>query len=238
MGTDRIREIVLSLKNFSRLDQAEFKRVDIHEGIDSTLLILGHRLKPSGKFPGIEIIKTYGEIPPVECHPGQLNQVFMNILANAIDALEASWSNRQKSGIQEQSTISSAEAQLHVKNNTSSPPSSFSPQPTLPHITIQTQQVRSHHVQIRIADNGPGISGAVQVKLFDPFFTTKEVGKGTGLGLSISYQIITERHRGSLTCQSELGHGTEFFIEIPLQQNNQGDHISQAKSTGKNGAKS
>ncbi|MEO0458932.1 MAG: GAF domain-containing protein, partial [Cyanobacteria bacterium P01_A01_bin.114] len=154
VGTERIREIVLSLKNFSRLDQANFKAVDIHEGIDSTLLILRHRLKPHDTFPGVEIIQRYGALPAVQCYPGQLNQVFMNILANAIDALEES----------------TQEA---------------------PTITIDTQQIAPNRIQIRIIDNGLGMSPDIQAKLFDPFFTTKEIGKGTGLGLSISYQIIT-----------------------------------------------
>lgn len=180
VGTERIREIVLSLRNFSRLDQADFKPVDIHEGLDSTLLILRHRLKPNDTFSGVEIIKHYGDLPVVQCYPGQLNQVFMNILANAIDVLE-------------------------VSGGTST-------------ITITTQQIDPHRIQICIADNGPGIPPAAQAKLFDPFFTTKGVGKGTGLGLSISYQIITERHSGELRCQSQPGQGTEFIIEIPIHQ--------------------
>ncbi len=88
IGAERISQIVLSLRNFSRLDEAEMKPVNIHEGIDSTLLILQNRCKPKGKNAGIEIIKNYGDLPKVECYAGQLNQVFMNVLANAMDALE------------------------------------------------------------------------------------------------------------------------------------------------------
>ena len=183
IGTERIRDIVLSLKNFSRLDQAESKSVDIHEGIDSTLLLLRHRLKPHNNFPGIKVIQNYGELPLINCYPGQLNQVLMNLLANAIDVLET-------------------------------PPYSLSPA-----ITIHTQQIGPNRIQIRIADNGPGIMAKIRTKLFDPFFTTKEVGKGTGLGLSISYQIITDRHGGRLNCWSTPGQGTAFVIEIPIQQN-------------------
>ncbi|MEM9266717.1 MAG: ATP-binding protein [Cyanobacteria bacterium P01_F01_bin.13] len=182
VGTERIRDIVLSLKNFARSDQTQSKSVDIHAGIDSTLLILRHRIKPNHNFPGIEIIKNYGDLPPITCHPSQLNQVFMNLLANAIDVLE---------------TLP------------------FSSSPT---ITIQTQQTAPNRIQIRIDDNGPGIPAEILTKLFDPFFTTKEVGKGTGLGLSISHQIITEHHGGRLECQSEVGQGTAFVIEIPIQQ--------------------
>ncbi|MEL6232004.1 MAG: GAF domain-containing protein [Cyanobacteria bacterium J06627_3] len=182
VGTERIYDIVLSLKNFSRLDQAEFKSADIHEGIDSTLLILRHRLKPRNHFPGIEIVKNYDQLPAVDCYPGQLNQVFMNLLVNAIDVLETS---------------------------------SLIPSPT---ITIDTRRTAPNRIQICIADNGPGISANIQSKLFEPFFTTKDVGKGTGLGLSTSNQIITERHGGKLQCQSELGYGATFVIEIPIQQ--------------------
>ncbi|MEA5466673.1 GAF domain-containing sensor histidine kinase [Leptothoe sp. PORK10 BA2] len=190
VGTERIRDIVLSLKNFARSDQAEFKTVNIHEGIDSTLLILRHRLKAYDNFPGIEVIKNYGDLPSIHCYPSQLNQVFMNLLANAIDVLEV-------------------------------PPFSHGPE-----ITIETQQIAPNRIQIRITDNGPGIVSKIQNKLFDPFFTTKEVGKGTGLGLSISYQIITERHNGSLICQSEGRQGSTFVIEIPIQQENSKVHHS------------
>ncbi|MGA7937699.1 MAG: ATP-binding protein [Kovacikia sp.] len=95
VGVDRIREIVLSLRSFSRLDEAEVKDVDIHDGIDSTLLILQNRLKAKGGHREIQIIKEYGQLPPVECYAGQLNQVFMNILSNAIDALEESMGDGQ-----------------------------------------------------------------------------------------------------------------------------------------------
>ncbi|MGB3652752.1 MAG: PAS domain S-box protein [Rivularia sp. (in: cyanobacteria)] len=185
-GTRRIREIVLSLRNFSRLDEAEFKKVDIHEGIESTLMILQNRLNPKPNSCGIEIIKEYGSIPFIECYPSQLNQVFMNILVNAIDALEEKIN----------------------KNN------SFIPQ-----IRIFTKKTNTNTAQISISDNGFGIPQNIITKLFDPFFTTKEVGKGTGLGLSVSYQIIIDKHRGKLTCQSVKGEGTDFIIEIPIRHN-------------------
>ncbi|MGF1521988.1 MAG: GAF domain-containing protein [Leptolyngbyaceae cyanobacterium] len=218
LGTDRIKEIVLSLKNFSRLDQAEFKLADIHEGIDSTLLILGHRLKPKSEFPGVEITKLYGDFPPVECYPGQLNQVFMNILANAIDALEEAWNQVQKVEVSQDSEKRTENREQEKKLLPHTSTSLLFHSPSSPSITIQTQKINASHVQIRIADNGLGIPSEIQAQLFDPFFTTKEVGKGTGLGLSISYQIITERHRGTLRCQSKPGFGAEFIIEIPLYQ--------------------
>jgi signal transduction histidine kinase len=192
VGTDRIREIVLGLRNFSRLDEAEYKEVDIHDGLDSTLLILQHRLKLSDRCPDIEIIKNYGELPLVQCYPGQLNQVFMNILANAIDALEEA-AIREALSVQAKST---------------------------PRIQIHTDRLESNRIKVSISDNGLGIPEATKVKLFDPFFTTKPIGKGTGLGLSISHQIVTERHRGKLYCQSEPGQGTEFVVEIPVQDSN------------------
>jgi signal transduction histidine kinase len=189
MGTDRIRQLVLTLRNFSRLDEAEMKPVDIHEGIDSTLLILQNRLKVEAGCRGIELIKEYGDLPLVECYPGQLNQVFMNILSNAIDALESY--NNQRSGVEPEAEPST--------------------------ITIRTIVKGADSIAVQIVDNGSGMPEAVQKRIFDPFFTTKPIGKGTGLGLSISHQIVTEKHHGSIQCQSESGQGTEFWIEIPIR---------------------
>ncbi|MEA5576077.1 GAF domain-containing protein [Anabaena sp. UHCC 0451] len=190
VGSERIRSIVLSLRNFSRLDEAENKRVDLHEGIDNTLLILQHRLKPHGYFPGIEIIKDYGDLPKVECYAGQMNQVFMNIINNAIDVLTD---------------------EIEQK------PQLTDTQP-LPTIRISTRvSTQNPYLLISIADNGPGMSKDIKKRIFDPFFTTKPVGKGTGLGLAISYQIVVEKHGGLMECISEPGKGTEFWIEIPLK---------------------
>ncbi|MCS6812224.1 MAG: sensor histidine kinase [Cyanobacteria bacterium] len=192
IGADRIREIVLSLRNFSRLDEAEMKPVNIHDGIDSTLLILQNRLKGSASCPKIDIVKAYGDLPLVDCYPGQLNQVFMNILSNAIDALSQFCDKQQQTS---------------------------DAKPFTPTITIHTQLIdQGTWVRISFKDNGPGIPAEHLSKLFDPFFTTKPVGEGTGLGLSISYQIIVEKHRGRLTCVSALGEGAEFVIEIPVSR--------------------
>jgi signal transduction histidine kinase len=173
-GSDRIREIVLSLRNFARLDESEFKKVDLHEGIDSTLVILGSRLKATNSRPDIQVIKHYQSLPQVECYPGQLNQVFMNILSNAIDAID----ERQK-GDDDQA------------------------QGSMPTITIYTQVLEANSVAIRFQNTGLRIPEAVRDRLFDPFFTTKPVGAGTGMGLAISYQIITEKHSGKLWCESD-----------------------------------
>jgi light-regulated signal transduction histidine kinase (bacteriophytochrome) len=185
LGTERIRQIVLSLRNFSRLDQADMKPVDIHEGIDSTLLILQHRLKTKENGSKIELIKEYADLPLVGCYPSQLNQVFMNVLSNAIDTLEEAGSHQET-----------------------------------PTIRVTTEPIGDQSVVIRIADNGLGIPPHVQAQIFEPFFTTKPIGKGTGMGLSISYSIVVEKHRGILKCHSEPGQGTEFWIEIPLRQEN------------------
>ena len=185
LGAERIRQIVLSLRSFSRLDEAEMKPVDIHEGIDNTLLILQNRLKAKPDRSEIQVIKEYGKLPQIECYAGQLNQVFMNLLTNAIDALEEVIANR-----------------------------SFYQSPT---IRIRTEILNKNWVKINIFDNGSGIPEQVKNRLFDPFFTTKPVGQGTGMGLSISYQIITERHKGSLQCFSSPGKGAEFEIKIPLK---------------------
>jgi signal transduction histidine kinase len=190
IGTTRIREIVLSLRNFSRLDEADFKIVDIHEGIDNTLTILQNRLKGKPNHPAIEVIKDYSVLPEVECYAGQLNQVFMNILGNAIDALDDYNKTRSLEEIQAQPS----------------------------QITIRTALTPDKSVQIQIADNGIGMNEDVRSSVFNPFFTTKPVGKGTGLGLSISYQIVVEKHNGKIDCQSKPGEGTQFTIEIPVRQ--------------------
>ncbi|MBE9177434.1 PAS domain-containing protein [Oculatella sp. LEGE 06141] len=190
VGAERIQSIVLSLRNFSRMDEADMKAVDIHEGIDSTLLILQNRLKAKPDHPAIEVQKDYGNLPLVECYPGQLNQVFMNVINNAIDALD-------------EHLVQSFEAGKPLQPAT---------------ISIQTKVLNAERVYIRISDNGAGIPAKIQQHLFNPFFTTKPVGKGTGLGLSISYQIVTEKHGGLLQCISEGGQGASFIIEIPIQQ--------------------
>lgn len=195
VGADRIRDIVLSLRNFSRLDESGMKAVDIHEGLDSTLLILQSRLKAKSAQSGIQVIKEYSDLPLVECYASQLNQVFMNILTNAIDALEQ----------REKSPGPTAPSQSKTR------PSS------LPTLWIRTQMI-PQAVVIQIIDNGPGMTEEVKARLFDPFFTTKPIGKGTGLGLTISHSIVVEKHQGKLTCNSTLGQGTEFAIEIPIQQ--------------------
>ncbi|NJL91313.1 MAG: sensor histidine kinase [Coleofasciculaceae cyanobacterium SM2_1_6] len=191
LGTDRIRQIVLSLRNFSRMDESDFKPVDIHEGLDSTLLILQHRLK--SKSSEIQVVRHYGNLPKIECYPGQLNQVFMNILSNALDAIE------------EQNNTLPAQGKNH----------------NLGAITISTSVIsldNTDWAEIAIADNGLGIPEAIREKIFNPFFTTKPIGKGTGMGMAISYQIITKKHNGNLICTSTPGIGTQFVVRIPVHQ--------------------
>jgi signal transduction histidine kinase len=190
VGTERIRGIVVSLRNFSRMDEADFKDVDIHEGIESTLLILQHRLKDKPDCPAVVVIKDYGKLPKVECFPGQLNQVFMNILVNALDALDEMNSKRSYQELKD----------------------------TPNQIRIRTSAIDNQWVEVAIADNGIGMPDRVKRRIFDPFFTTKPTGKGTGLGMSISYQIITEKHGGKIKCFSTPGSGTEFVIQIPIRQ--------------------
>lgn len=173
-GVERISKIVVSLRQFSRLDESDSKLTDLTLDIDSTLLILGSRLT------NIEVIKEYGKIPLIECYPGLLNQTFLNIISNALDAL----------------------------NNLTGNPIEQ------PKIWIKTQAIENNKIQIKIRDNGPGITPEVQKQIFDPFFTTKDVGSGTGLGLSTSYSIIVEQHGGQLTCVSKPGEGAEFIIEL------------------------
>ncbi|MEG3933858.1 PAS domain S-box protein [Microcoleus sp. T3_B1] len=197
VGADRIRQIVLSLRNFSRLDEAEMKPVDIHEGIDSTLMILQNRLKANPAHPAIEIVKEYGDLPRVECYAGQLNQVFMNILANAIDALENYDNQRSRKDIQTNPSRITIRTKL---------------------VTNETHSGYSKNVVIQVQDNGPGMPETVRQQVFNPFFTTKPTGKGTGLGLSISYQIVVDKHGGFIQCFSQPHQGAEFRIEIPVLQ--------------------
>jgi len=195
VGAERIEQIVLSLKNFSRLNESELKPVDIHEGIDNTLIILHHRLRAEGTRPEIQVIKNYSQLPLVTCYASQLNQVFMNLLDNAIDALETQASPRKI-------TISTSLIQNLLRPA------------ALTKSKIQNEIIQS--VVIRIADNGSGITEEVKQSIFDPFFTTKAVGSGTGLGLSISHQIVVEKHHGHISCLSTPGQGTEFVVEIPV----------------------
>lgn len=184
VGAERIRQIVVSLRNFSRLDESEMKPVNLHDGLESTLLILQNRIKATYTRSKIEVIKDYGDLPQVECYASQINQVFMNLLSNAIDAVES--------------------AVMQGKTS-------------VPSIQIQTEAIAGDRVRVQIIDNGTGISEACQSRLFEPFFTTKPSDKGTGLGLSISHQIVVEKHGGCLSCQSALGQGTEFAIELPVR---------------------
>ncbi|MDZ8258695.1 response regulator [Nostoc sp. ChiQUE01b] len=189
VATERIMDISTSLRTFSRANTSEKVACNLHEGIESTLLILKYRLKASQKRPAIEVITDYGQLPPVKCFLGQLNQVFMNILANAIDVLDTE-------------SVGRTFAQLQAKSQ---------------QIIIRTEVSSDQNtVVIRIKDNGSGMPEDIKAHIFDHLFTTKEVGKGTGLGLAIARQIVEETHNGNLICNSVLGKGTEFVIEIPL----------------------
>lgn len=191
-GVERIRSVILALRIFSRLDESEVKIVDLHEGIDSVLLLLRHRLNQEQHLE-IQVIKEYGALPSVTCYASQLNQVFLNLLSNAIETLEvASKTNK----------FAAADAS-----------SSLVERPT---IWVKTEVTATNTVLVRIRDNGLGIAENIKPHLFEPFFTTKLIGRGMGLGLLTSYQIVTEKHKGSLTYESVPGQGTEFIIEIPV----------------------
>jgi two-component system, NtrC family, sensor kinase len=190
VGTERIRNLSTFLRTFSRADTGSKVLANIHEGLDSTLMILQHRLKANHERPAIQVIKDYGELPLLKCFLGQVNQVFMNLLANAIDVLEESNQGREFAEIQANPNIIRIKTQVSEDNQS---------------------------VVIWIKDNGKGMSESVQRQIFDPLFTTKSIGKGTGLGLSISRQIVEEMHRGSLACTSILGQGSEFVIALPIE---------------------
>lgn len=214
-GADRIKQIVLSLRNFSHLDESQIKQVDIHAGIESTLVLLTNRLNAKN-CQEILLIKNYGKLPLVECYASQLNQVFLNILVNAIDALNSSHISAARSERQITITTEIKFASNLPEDATNNPEN--------------LSKLNATSVLISISDNGCGIPDQIKSKIFDPFFTTKPVGKGTGLGLSISYQIIVEKHQGKLECFSEPGSGTTFQIEIPIRQDRSKDKNSRLLS--------
>jgi signal transduction histidine kinase len=246
LGADRIRQMVQSLQNFSRLDEAKMSQVDLHQGLDNTLLIIRNRLRVKGDNTEIKVIKEYGQLPPLECHPGLLNQVFMNLLCNAIDALEEC--KQKPCGIKcfEESNLAlnpdaceasavPALASVSTENGNASvaipyPKESSLVEQSKHHsdtIRICTEVRRGNSREgdssdlwavIKISDNGPGMTEDVRTRIFEPFFTTKPSGKGTGLGLFISHQIVVEKHNGKLKCRCAPGQGTEFMIEIPIQE--------------------
>ncbi|HBE19042.1 MAG TPA: hypothetical protein DEG17_05970 [Cyanobacteria bacterium UBA11149] len=246
IGAERIREIVQSLRTFSRSDESGRKRVDIHEGIESTLMILQYRLKGKPGLPGIQVIKDYGNLPPIECYPGQMNQVFMNLLTNSIDAIEekisyfeskiednlseitihyspgitiqTGWVYRDNSNLIQ---IDGMEDNIYESNyypySGKEARAKTVTSSSFPFPKESCLEDKKLHVFIRIADNGSGMNQETKKQLFDPFFTTKPVGKGTGLGLAISYQIVVEIHGGKLFCNSIPGEGTEFIVQIPMR---------------------
>ncbi|GAB1537427.1 hypothetical protein NUACC21_00670 [Scytonema sp. NUACC21] len=189
-GIDRLRDISLSLRTFARSDISSKVEFQIHEGIDSTLVLLKHRLKDQGDRPKIEVVTQYGDLPPITCYPGQLNQVFMNIIANAIDAFDDLHQNRSHREI-----VAACDSTITITT------------------TVDRQQKT---VTVCIEDNAFGMPPEVQARIFEPSFTTKPVGKGTGLGLAISYQIIVDRHNGHIKCSSTFGKGTKFIITLPI----------------------
>lgn len=200
IGTGRIRQMVASLRNFSRVDEAELKAVDVHEGIRNTLLLLRYRLKANEHRPAIQVNEDYGVLPPVECYPSQLNQCFMNLLANAIDAIDEAYMLNDY--------VKAAGVNLG------------------PAIDIKTLMVNDAQVKILISDTGIGIPEPLRQRILEPFFTTKPAGKGTGMGLSISYKIIAERHSGQLHFCSDVGKGTAWTIQIPVRQQQLVDTVS------------
>ena len=222
VGAERVKEIVASLKTFSRLDGASRLTVNIHDGLEDTLVILNSRLKGKGDRPQIAVAKHYGDCPSISCFPGKLNQVFMNLLINAIDAIDEFWADTTEAAISKPlpqitittETTASSRIPPIDPSNLSRATAPVSPSSLVPN--QKPSLLTEPRMRITIADNGPGIPKDSQNRLFDPFYTTKPIGKGTGLGLSISYQIVVEYHQGTIECVSRPGEGTQFYIELPL----------------------
>lgn len=192
-GASRIHKLVLALRMFARLGESDVKAANLHEGLDSTVLLLQNRLVRQPNRPAIEIVKEYSNLPLVTCYVSELNQVFLNLLNNAIDALDLKFSSRD----------SNSQAGLDQAN-------------LLPAIRICTEFTADQTIRVAIKDNGSGVSDAIGAHVFEPFFTTKPIGKGMGLGLAISHQIVVETHRGNLSYCSKDDEGSAFLIEIPL----------------------
>jgi len=193
IGAKRIKGIVDSLRSFVKLDEAEWKPTDLHESLDNTLRLLTHRLQTNTLREAIKVTKNYGELPSIECYPAQLNWVFMNLLLNGIDAIDAKYKKNKG----------------ETKGNIETP-----------QLTLSTSleiRDRQQWICLQIQDNGIGIPDEIQPRIFEQFFTTKSTRKGTGLGLAIAHQIVTEKHGGAIACHSKLGKGTAFVIKIPLQ---------------------
>ncbi|MBE9229027.1 hybrid sensor histidine kinase/response regulator [Phormidium sp. LEGE 05292] len=189
-GTKRIAEINQSMRAFSRSDTQNKFLFNPHEGLESTLLLFKHRLKANEIRPAIEVIKKYDILPEINCYPGSLNQVFMNLLANAIDAVEESNTGRSF-------------AEIKANPN---------------QITICTKFDRENErVIISIKDNGIGIKQENKLRIFEQFFTTKIITKGTGLGMTISRHIVEEKHGGTIDFISTPSQGTEFTVKLPIK---------------------
>ncbi len=188
LGTDRIQNLVLALRNFSRVEELEPEVADLHDVLESTLLILQPHFRATQLRPAITIEKHYGDLPFIRCYPGQLSQACMNLMANAVDAIDDRCANH---------SFETNQAQKHQ-------------------ITLRTSS-QEDAVVVSIQDTGIGMNDAVRSRLFNAFFTTKPVGKGTGLGLSISHHIVTEKHGGILNCTSVPGEGSTFTIVLPIQ---------------------
>lgn len=188
IGSEQLLKVVNGLHNFSHMDETKRREANIHECIDTTLLILKSRLRNA-----VKVVKEYGFLPPINCYSGQLSQVFMNLLVNALDALAEHASEQ--------------ELKAECSENW---------QPKIEIITETLELESASWAAIRISDNGPGIPLEIQERIFDNFFTTKPMGKGSGLGLAISHQIVTEKHSGRLNLRSQPGKGTEFEILLPV----------------------
>ena len=186
-GSQRIREIVQSLRRFSRLHEAKRKWAQVHEGIESAIAMVQHEVGSD-----IQIIRRYDELPQIDCFPSLLNQVYMNLLLNSIEALRQT--------VQASEFSNPRETNLLIIETTS----------------FTEAATGSAWVRITISDNGPGIVPEIQPRIFDPFFTTKNIGEGAGLGLSVSYQIVVEQHQGQIRCHSTPGEGTSFQIDLPV----------------------
>ncbi len=186
-SSSRIQEISRSLRSFARSDDHMKGEVKLHDGLESTLMILKHRLKANDVRPEINVVQSLGTIPTIQAYAGPLNQVFMNLIANAIDAIDEYYEQSEH----KDDRVGKIEI-------------------------ITSENIANHEIHLTIRDNGIGVPEAIQERIFEQSFTTKPIGRGTGLGLAISQQIITEKHGGKISCTSVYGKGSEFRICLPM----------------------
>ncbi|MGD1851019.1 MAG: sensor histidine kinase [Cyanophyceae cyanobacterium] len=214
-GSKRIRGVVSSLCTFANLDAAHLKKVDLHRNLDSALRLLNHRLLDLGQVSSsmeINVIRHYRELPPVECYPGLINQVFSNVVNNAIDAI-----CRRFSVFDEKSQGRLQDTLLDIGSFEKSPKEAAISILSGGQLELETRwNEENNWVEVTVRDDGDGIVEKNRDRIFDPFFTTKPVGQGIGLGLTETRHVIVDHHHGQIELDTVPDQGTTLTLKIPV----------------------